>query len=268
MRRPNWVPEGTDLDKPNAARVYDYYLGGSHNFEVDREMARQAIALWPELPQIMRSNRAFLRRAVQFAAERGVTRFLDIGSGIPTFGTVHEIARAIRPETEVVYVDRDPVAVAHSRLLLADDEGCSVVQADVRDIDDLLGRPEVTALLAAGEPVAVLLVAVMHFVSDSEDPWKLLAVLREALPPGSALILSHASLEGRPDQAEDHQKLYRMTPTPLTMRTREQITAMFAGFELVGPGVVYLPQWRPDQPEAVGSNPERMTGMAGVGFRP
>ncbi|MFE2728880.1 SAM-dependent methyltransferase [Kitasatospora sp. NPDC059327] len=268
MRRPNWVPEGTDLDKPNAARVYDYYLGGSHNFEVDREMARQAIALWPELPQIMRSNRAFLRRAVQFAAERGVTRFLDIGSGIPTFGTVHEIARAIRPEAEVVYVDRDPVAVAHSRLLLADDEGCSVVQADVRDIDDLLGRPEVTALLAAGEPVAVLLVAVMHFVSDSEDPWKLLEVLREALPPGSALILSHASLEGRPDQAEDHQKLYRMTPTPLTMRTREQITAMFAGFELVEPGVVYLPQWRPDQPEAVGSNPERMTGMAGVGFRP
>ncbi|MER6399634.1 SAM-dependent methyltransferase [Kitasatospora sp. NPDC059973] len=267
MRRPNWVPEGTDLDKPNAARVYDYYLGGSHNFEVDREMARQAIALWPELPQIMRSNRAFLRRGVQFAAEQGITRFLDIGSGIPTFGTVHEIARAIRPEAEVVYIDRDPVAVAHSRLLLAEDEGCSVVQADVRDIDDLLGRPEVTALLAPAEPVAVLLVAVMHFVSDSEDPWKLLEVLREALPPGSALILSHASLEGRPDQAEDHQKLYRMTPTPLTMRTREQITAMFAGFELVEPGVVYLPEWRPEQPEAVGRHPERMTGMAGVGFR-
>lgn len=114
MRRPNWVPEGTDLDKPNAARVYDYYLGGSHNFEVDREMARKAIALWPELPQIMRSNRAFLRRAVQFTAERGISRFLDIGSGIPTFGAVHEIARAIRPESQVVYIDRDPVAVAHN----------------------------------------------------------------------------------------------------------------------------------------------------------
>ncbi|MEU6235443.1 SAM-dependent methyltransferase [Kitasatospora sp. NPDC047058] len=268
MRRPNWVPEGTDLDKPNAARVYDYYLGGSHNFEVDREMARKAIALWPELPQIMRSNRAFLRRAVQFVAERGITRFLDIGSGIPTFGAVHEVAREIRPEAEVVYVDRDPVAVAHSRLLLQDDPKSSVVRADVRDIDDLLSRPEVTALLAAGEPVAVLLVAVLHFVSDSEDPWKLVAVLHDALPPGSALVLSHASLEGRPDQAEDHQKLYRMTPTPLTMRTHEQITAMFAGFELVEPGVVYLPQWRPDQPEAVGQHPERMTGVAGVGFRP
>ncbi|MEV7778605.1 SAM-dependent methyltransferase [Kitasatospora sp. NPDC088351] len=268
MRRPNWVPEGTDLDKPNAARVYDYYLGGSHNFEVDREMARKAIALWPELPQIMRSNRAFLRRAVQFLAERGITRFLDIGSGIPTFGAVHEHARAIRPETEVVYIDRDPVAVAHSRLLLENDPQSAVVQADLRDIDDLLSRPEVKALLAAGEPVGVLLVAVMHFVSDAEEPRKLLSVLHDALPPGSALVLSHASLEGRPDQAEDHQKLYQRTPTPLTMRTHEQITAMFTGFELVEPGVVYLPQWRPDQPEAVGQHPERMTGVAGVGFRP
>ncbi|MFD0400658.1 SAM-dependent methyltransferase [Kitasatospora sp. NPDC059811] len=268
MRRPSWVPEGTDLDKPNAARVYDYYLGGSHNFEVDREMARKAMALWPELPQIMRSNRAFLRRAVSFLAERGVTRFLDIGSGIPTFGAVHEIARAIRPEATVLYVDRDPVAVAHSRLLLEDDPGSEVVQADLRDIHDLLARPEVAALLAQGEPVAVLLVAVAHFVTDDEDPWKLIGTLRDALPPGSALVLSHASLEGRPDQAEEHQELYRRTPTPLTMRTHEQISGMFAGFELVEPGVVYLPQWRPDQPETVGEHPERMTGVAGVGFRP
>ncbi|MFE7193375.1 SAM-dependent methyltransferase [Kitasatospora sp. NPDC057541] len=268
MRRPNWVPEGTDLDKPNAARVYDYYLGGSHNFEVDREMARKAIALWPELPQIMRSNRAFLRRAVQFAAERGIGRFLDIGSGIPTFNSVHEIARAIRPEAQVVYVDRDPVAVAHSRLLLEDDPGSSVVQADLRDVEDLMSRPEVTALLAAGEPVAVLLVAVMHFVEDAEDPWKLIAVIRDALPPGSALVLSHASLESRPDQAEDHQRLYRMTPTPLTMRTHEQIAAMFEGFELVEPGIVHLPQWRPEQPGTVGEHPERIAGVAGVGLRP
>lgn len=267
MRRPSWVPEDTDLDKPNAARVYDYYLGGSHNFEVDREMARKALALWPELPQIMRSNRAFLRRAVTLLAERGITRFLDIGSGIPTFGAVHEIARAIRPEAQVVYVDRDPVAVAHSRLMLADDPRCAVVHADLRD-SDLLGHPEVAGLLAAGEPVGVLLVAVAHFVSDDDNPWKLIATIRDALPSGSALVLSHASSEGRPDQAEDHQNLYRMTPTPLTMRTRAQVTAMFEGFELVEPGVVYLPQWRPDQPESVGEHPERMSGVAGVGFRP
>ncbi|GHH63539.1 hypothetical protein GCM10018781_13150 [Kitasatospora indigofera] len=268
MRRPDWVPAGTDLDKPNAARVYDYYLGGSHNFEVDREMARKAMALWPDLPMIMRSNRAFLRRAVQFVAESGISRFLDIGSGIPTFGAVHEVARAIRPGSEVVYVDRDPVAVAHSRLLLEHDLLSHVVQADLREPEDILSRPEVRELLAPGEPVAVLLVAVLHFVTDAEDPWRSVSVLRDALPSGSALVLSHASLEGRPDQAEDHQALYRMTPTPLTMRTHDQIASLFEGFELVDPGVVYLPQWHPENPAAVGEHPERMTGMAGVGLRP
>jgi len=265
MRRPNWVPAGTDLDKPNAARVYDYYLGGSHNFEADREMARKAIELWPELPAIMRANRAFLRRAVQYLAEEGFTRFLDIGSGIPTFGPVHEVARSVRPEARVVYVDRDPVAVAHSRLLLKDDPQCRVVEADLRAVDDLLARPEVAELIGAGEPVALMLVAVLHFVSDAEDPYKLVAVLRDALPPGSAVVISHASLEGRPDQAGPHQDLYKRTPTPLTMRNREAITALFDGFELVEPGVVYLPEWRSENPESVGPHPERMTGLAGVG---
>ncbi|MFD8593618.1 SAM-dependent methyltransferase [Kitasatospora sp. NPDC059646] len=265
MARPNWVPAGTDLDKPNAARVYDYYLGGSHNFEVDRQMARRAIELWPDLPMIMRANRAFLRRATQYVAADGISRFLDIGSGIPTFGAVHEVAREYQPDARVVYVDMDPVAVAHSRLILADDDLCQIVDADLRNTDDLLSRPEVEELLAPGEPVAVILNAVMHFVTDDDGPEKILAKLREALPSGSALILSHASLEGRPDQAGAHQDLYRSTPTPLTMRTREQITAMFDGFDLVEPGVVYLPEWRPDEDAAVGPHPERMTGMAGVG---
>ncbi|MEV4555450.1 SAM-dependent methyltransferase [Kitasatospora sp. NPDC049285] len=265
MARPNWVPAGTDLDKPNAARVYDYYLGGSHNFEVDRQMARRAMELWPDLPMIMRANRAFLRRATQFLAEEGITRFLDIGSGIPTFGAVHEVAREYQPDTEVVYIDMDPVAVAHSRLILADDPLSHVVDADLRNIDDLLARPEVEALLAPGEPVGVILNAVMHFVTDADEPEKILATLREALPSGSLMVLSHASLEGRPDQAGSHQDLYKSTPTPLTMRSRERITAMFEGFELVEPGVVYLPEWRPEDPEAVGPHPERMTGMAGIG---
>ncbi|WP_030265218.1 SAM-dependent methyltransferase [Streptomyces sp. NRRL B-24484] len=268
MRQPNWVPAGTDLEKPNAARMYDYYLGGSHNFEADRRTARKAVELWPELPQIMRANRAFLRRAVQYLAESGITRFLDIGSGIPTFGPVHEAARRVAPDARVVYVDNDPVAVAHSRLLLQDDPLSSVVQADLRDVDDLLARPEVRGLLTEGEPVALLLVAVLHFVPESDDPHKLVAALRDALPPGSALVLSHASLEGRPDQAGAHQDLYRRTPTPLTMRGREAIGAFFDGFGLVEPGVVYLPEWRPDDPEAVGPHPERMTGVAGVGRLP
>ncbi|GAA1235681.1 SAM-dependent methyltransferase [Kitasatospora nipponensis] len=257
-----------DLDRPAAARVYDYYLGGSHNFAADREMARKAIKMWPDLPLIMRANRAFLRRAVTFLAEEGFTRFLDIGSGIPTFGAVHEVAREIRPESRVVYVDKDPVAVAHSRLLLQDDPLCQVVDADLTDPAELLARPEVAELLAAGEPVALLLVAVLHFVGDDEDPEGIVRTLRDALPPGSALVMCHASLEGRPDQAETHQDLYNRTPTPLTMRTSERITKLFDGFELVEPGVVYLPQWRPDEPAAIVENPERMVGVVGVGLLP
>ncbi|MDH6125356.1 SAM-dependent methyltransferase [Kitasatospora sp. GP82] len=266
MGRPNWVPAGTDLDKPNAARVYDYYLGGSHNFEADRAMARKAIELWPDLPAIMRSNRAFLRRAVQHVSEAGISRFLDIGSGIPTFGAVHEVARGIRPEARVVYVDRDPVAVAHSRLLLKDDPLSEVVEADLRSVDDLLSRPEVTGLLDEGRPVALMLVAVLHFVTDDDDPTRLVSTLRDALPPGSALVLSHASVDGRPDQAGPHQDLYKRTPTPLTMRGRDRILELFDGFELVDPGVVYLPEWHPENPGTIGPHPEWMSGMAGVGF--
>ena len=268
MRQPNWVPAGTDLDKPNAARMYDYYLGGSHNFEADRQMARQAVELWPELPQIMRANRAFLRRAVQYLSEAGVRRFLDIGSGIPTFNPVHLEARAVHPDARVVYVDNDPVAVAHSRLLLQDDPLSTVVEADLRRTDDLLARPEVAGLLGDGEPVAVLLVAILHFVQDAEDPHKIVAALRDALPPGSALVLSHAALEGRPDQAGPHQDLYRRTETPLTMRSRGDIEAFFEGFRLVEPGLVYFPEWRPETPDGAGLHPERMTGLAGVGRLP
>ncbi|KQV04733.1 MULTISPECIES: SAM-dependent methyltransferase [unclassified Kitasatospora] len=268
MQQANWVPAGTDTEKPNAARVYDYYLGGSHNFEVDRAMARKAMEFWPELPAIMRANRAFLRRAVQHLAEQGVTRFLDIGSGIPTFGPVHEVARAVNPDSQVVYVDHDPIAVAHSRLLLKDDPHSVVVEADLRQVEDLLARPEVAGLLAAGEPVGLLMVAVLHFITDGDDPYRLVRVLRDALPPGSALVICHASLEGRPDQAGAHQDLYKRTPTPITMRNRAAIGAFFDGFELLEPGLVYLPEWRPEDPESVGPHPERMTGLSGVGLLP
>ncbi|MEZ0089022.1 SAM-dependent methyltransferase [Streptacidiphilus sp. EB129] len=268
MRRQNWTPGWIDLDTPNAARMYDYYLGGSHNFAADREAARRAMALWPELPLIMRANRAFMRRAVQYLAAEGVNRFLDIGSGIPTLGSVHEVAREVDPRARVVYVDRDPVAVAHSTMLVADDPLTEVVEADLTDAADLLARPEVRRLLAPGEPVAVLLVAVLHFVTDQQAPHLLVAELRDAMPPGSALVLCHAALEGRPDQAGSHQEIYARTATPLTMRSVEQITAFFDGFDLVDPGVVYLPQWRPDDPESVDPHPERMTGLVGVGRRP
>jgi hypothetical protein len=268
VRRESWSPSWIDLDQPNAARVYDYYLGGSHNFAADREMARKAMELWPELPQIMRANRAFLRRSVQYLAGEGFTRFLDLGSGIPTVGPVHEVAREVQPQARVVYVDRDPVAVAHSLSMLADEPLCRVVQADLTRPEDLLADPDVASLLDGTAPVALLLIAVLHFVPDQAGPHRIVARLRDALPPGSAVVICHACREGRPDQVGPHQDIYRRTTTPITMRSHQEIAALFDGFELVEPGIVYLPEWRPDSPDSVGPHPERMPGLVGVGRLP
>lgn len=258
-------PADQDYDRPSAARVYDYYLGGSHNFAVDREMARRAIAMWPELPQIMQANRAFLRRAVEHLVAQGVTQFLDIGSGIPTVGNVHEVAQAAQPDARVVYVDIDAVAVAHSREILAGDQRTSVVQADFLDVDAVLGSPEVRAQLDLSRPVGVLLVALLHFVPREADPAAVIGRYRDALAPGSHLVVSHATQEGQPDRADGHQALYRRTGTPMTMRSRSEIAALFDGFELVEPGLVFLPQWRPDPGTPPEEHPERFTGLAAVG---
>src|SRR5579884_3165576 len=147
MAAPHWAPRDVPLDRPSAARMYDYYLGGFHNFELDRQMAEQAIALWPELPLIMRANRGFLRRAVNYLVTQGIDQFLDIGSGIPTVGNVHEVAQRANPNARVVYVDIDPIAVAHSRAILGDAPNVAVIQADLREPESILGHPKVTGLL-------------------------------------------------------------------------------------------------------------------------
>src|SRR3954454_14143310 len=157
MATPNWAPPEIDVTRPSAARVYDYYLGGSHNFEVDRQMAEEAMRLWPELPGIIRSNRAFLRRAVMFLASEGVHQFIDIGSGIPTVGNVHEVARRGSPDSRVVYVDNDPVAVAHSRAILGDDRHATALQADLRHPDEILTSAALHSWLNLDEPVGVLM---------------------------------------------------------------------------------------------------------------
>jgi S-adenosyl methyltransferase len=267
MHRPSWVPAEVDLSRPSAARVYDYYLGGSHNLEVDRRMAREAISLWPELPEIMQSNRAFLRRSVRYLAGQGTTQFLDIGSGIPTVGNVHEAAQRVDPRARVVYVDSDPVAVAHSRAILAGDEQTAVIHGDLREPETILEDPMVRATLDLEQPIAVLMVAVLHFVRDDDDPFGAVARIRDRLAPGSHLVLSHASDEGRPDAAASHRELYSRTPTPMTMRSRDEIARFFDGFDLVDPGLVWLPLWRPDNPSAAAERPERTTGFAGVGRR-
>ena len=248
--------------------MYDYYLGGFHNFAADREMAQEAIAMWPELPLMMRANRAFLRRAVRFAARQGVSQFLDIGSGIPTVGSSHEIAQKEDPEARVVYVDIDPVAVVHSRAILSENPGAAVLQGDLRDPDRIVGEPSVRSIIDFDRPVAILLVAVLHFVDDADDPKALISRLYDAVAPGSIVIISHASQDGQEELAETHQQLYARTATPMTMRSHAEIQALFGNFDLVEPGVVPIERWHPESPAELTDDGKRMVGFAGVGIKP
>jgi hypothetical protein len=266
---PGWVPPDLDTSKANIARVYDYWLGGNHNFRADQDAARSLTALEPNARAIMRANRAFLGRAVRFlAGEAGIRQFLDIGSGIPTEQNVHEVAQAAAPGSRVVYVDNDEVAVAHSRLMLQDDPDATIIQADLREPGKILADPETQLLLDFGRPVAVLLVAVLHFIPDSEDPPQILATLREAMAPGSYLVICHSCRDARPEMASAAETAYRrQVAGQLRTRTREEILAFFDGFTLVEPGLVYMPEWRPDSPEDVPENPREFWALVGVGRR-
>lgn len=269
MERPLWAPQSIDLARPSVARMYDYYLGGSHNFEVDRVAARKVLDAWPDLPVILRANRAFMRRAVRHAAALGIVQFLDIGSGIPTFGNVHEVARAASPEARVVYVDHDPVAVAHGQALAADDERTAVVQADMREPRDVLEAPEVVALLDLEQPVALMMVALLHFVEDKDEPGKIVAWYRDALAPGSCLIVTHATYDGRLEESDEAEEVYKRMGNPLTMRPYSEVAAFFDGFRIVDPGLVFLDQWRPESTDAAGDHggPGWFSGYAGFGLK-
>ncbi len=267
MERPAWAPPGIDLSMPSVSRIYDYYLGGSHNFEVDREAARRAMEFLPGLPKVMQANRAFMRRAVRHALSEGVTQFLDIGSGIPTFGNVHEVAQGADPTARVVYVDHDPVAVAHSQAVLAGNELATVVAADLRTPKDILTAPELTGLLDLDRPVALLLVAVLHFIEDADDPQAAVAALRDALAPGSLLIVTHAAYDGIPTDQETAGgavDVYRQIKNPLIMRTHDEVARFFDGYEMVEPGLVKMAEWRPETPVAQ-EDPYAFSGFAGVG---
>ncbi|MEU9099831.1 SAM-dependent methyltransferase [Streptomyces sp. NPDC048361] len=267
MERPAWAPQGIDISVPSVSRIYDYYLGGSHNFEVDREAAREAMRFMPGLPKVMQANRAFMRRAVRFAVGEGIRQFLDIGSGIPTFGNVHEVAQAASPEARVLYVDHDPVAVAHSRAVLEGNEHAAIAAADLRKPQDILGAAEQSQLLDLSRPVALLLVAVLHFVEDQDDPRAAVAELRDALAPGSLLVLTHASYEGIPlteEEAGGTVGVYRAIKNPLVMRAREEVARFFDGFTIVEPGLVSMPLWRPEN-DTDQEDPYAFSGFAGVG---
>jgi SAM-dependent methyltransferase len=263
-RRPAWAPAELDLDRPNAARMYDYYLGGSHNFAVDRELAAKVLEAWPDMPRAAQANRAFLRRAVRFLIGQGVRQFLDIGSGIPTVGNVHEVAQAGAPDAKVVYVDTDPVAVTHSRAILAGDPRTAVVEADGRDPGVLLANPGVTGLLDLSEPVGLLMVALLHFVPDETDPRGILAGYAAKLAPGSWLAVSHGTADDAPEVTKMAAH-YRSTATPLRPRTKDELAEVLADVDLVEPGVQFLPAWRPDHPDDAGADVTWPGAYAAVG---
>ena len=260
--RPSWAPPEVDLDRPSAARVYDYFLGGAHNFAVDRQLADAIAGMTPDIGDTMRANRQFLRRAVRFLAGAGMTQFLDVGSGIPTVGPVHEVARELRPSARVVYVDNDPVAVAHGRALLAGDPLTAVVQADAREPEAVLAAAD---LLDLDRPVAVLLLGVLHFVADADDPPGIVARLRDALPAGSHVALVNVTHEDQPPEVIEAQKMSGRTGTPIFLRSREELMAQLDGWTVLEPGLVHLPLWRPDPPAEAGDRPERFGALAAVG---
>ena len=238
-----------DLDRPNPARVYDYFLGGTHNVAADRELAAQILRALPDAQLAVQANRAFLRRAVLYCMQAGIRQFLDLGSGIPTVGNVHEVAQRAQAQCRVVYVDIEPVAVAQSQAILAGNDQAAVLQADVADPDRILGDPELHRLLDLRQPVAVLMVAVLPFISDASDPYRIVARFRDALSSGSYLVISHGTSDVQPEGFAMLTERYRATGTSLTMRTRQQVQQFFTGFELVDPGLVFIQQWRPDPPD-------------------
>ena len=257
---------GVDTARANVARVYDYWLGGQHNFLADQDVARAIAAVSPNAPLIGRANRAFLGRAVRFLAANGVHQFLDIGSGIPTQQNTHEVAQQERPGARVVYADIDPVAIAHSRAILAGQDDAAIIEADLRDPAAILDDPATRRLIDFGQPAGLLLIAILHFIADAEDPWQLVRTLRDALAPGSYLVLSHGTDEGTPEVARAVQNVYnRGVATALHVRSRAGIMRFFDGFEIAEPGLVFIPQWRPDPAAGVPDDPHRYGNLVGAG---
>jgi hypothetical protein len=251
-------------DSPNVARIYDYLLGGKENYVADRIAAAKLTATWPDPTEVARcigENRAFLRRAVQYLAGVGIRQFLDIGAGLPTQGNVHEIAHRVAPEARVGYVDNDPVVVAHGRALLAKSPQVRIAQADLREPARILQHPVVRELIDFDRPVAILLVAILHFIADHEDPAGIVTQLREALPAGSYLVISHGIGETRPRAADAAEAVYNTASAQLTLRSYADLESFFKGFELVEPGLVDVTEWHPDRAAAPA------TIAAGVGLK-
>ncbi|MGW3473277.1 SAM-dependent methyltransferase [Saccharopolyspora sp. NPDC000995] len=258
---------GVDHSRANPARMYDYYLGGSHIFAADREAADRVLAMLPETRTFAQENRAFLQRAVRnLVEEAGISQFLDLGSGIPTVGNVHEIAQGLDPAARVVYVDHEPVAVAQSQRMLAGNDLATIIRADLRHPDLVLGHPDTRLLLDFPWPVAVLMV--FPFIPDADDPTGIIDSYRRVCAPGSYLALSHSlTPEYWPGEVVEAIELYQSSTHPLHLRNPEQVAGLFGGYELVEPGLVFTSAWRPDRP-VTDEQARESRAVAGVGVLP
>jgi hypothetical protein len=271
---PDDEPESPPLDTSVAhvARVYDYWLGGKDNFAVDRAAGDEAISAYPDMYSSVRANRAFLRRAVAYlAAEQGIRQFLDIGTGLPSANNTHEVAQAVAPESRIVYVDNDPIVLAHARALLTSSrEGATgYLDADARDPAKILRQA--AQLLDFGQPVAVLLVAILQLVGDDDDPYGLVAELMRAVPAGSFLVISHVPSDMQRQAsgvAEAASLLSRLMTQRVTPRSLAGVTRFFDGLDLLDPGVVPIQQWRPETGKDAAARAGMWGGVARKSLRP
>jgi SAM-dependent methyltransferase len=243
---PRRVPPQIDIHKPSAARVYDAILGGKDNFPWDRAVAAQVTAAFPQAATSAILHRQVLERAVRYLHGQGIDQFLDLGSGLPTARNTHEIAQELNPGALVAYVDNDPIVLTHARAQLAGDAATTVVAADIRHPDTIVGNPEITAFLDFSRPIGLVLNGVIHYLNDDEDPHGVVTKLTSALAPGSYLQLTHFSTAA--PAAAGLERVLMQAIGSGRMRSRDEITAFFDGLELVEPGIVFLPEWRPDRP--------------------
>jgi hypothetical protein len=263
-QRPCGASTVFDPAVPNVARVYDYVLGGKDNFAADRDFAEKGIRRVPDFPKVARANRDFLGRAVRhLVRDHGIDQFLDIGTGLPTADNVHEVVQRVNPEGRVVYVDNDQVVLTHARALLADSSPVAATWGDLRDPESIFAARQVRRLIDFTRPVAVLMVAILHFITDEHRPHEIVARFRDAIAPGSCLVLSHG--EHRARLAEPASMYRRMANESAALRTREEIAGFFDGFDLLEPGVVPVSRWRP---EAAVPDADAVWIAAGVGRKP
>ncbi|WP_329070634.1 SAM-dependent methyltransferase [Amycolatopsis sp. NBC_01480] len=274
------APEGVDLERPNAARIYDWFLGGTANWAIDREFGERAVKTFPTIKSIAQLGRQFLGRGVEYMARQGIDQFLDLGSGVPTVGNVHEIAVSVNPDARCVYVDNEPVAVAHSQILL-EREGVAdrhaVLHGDLRQPGDIWPRALDTGVLDPKRPIGLIMCGVLYFVGPDEDAPGIVRKYLSLLPSGSYFLASHLTNDGvkAPDgeSRDEIQEQYKQSSTPFYHRTREEFAEFFEGLELVKPGITWIPEWHPDEAaerlvNRIAEDPSFSGGLGAMGRKP